>query len=93
MLLLSWSAESRQALQTQTNPPTTAGMFEARRVRQAILGVMKSIDAHRWQALRGQFADTVLVDYTSLFGGYPRNYTVVDLIDNWQQRRPRPTGH
>ena len=85
MLLLSWSAESQQALQTQTNPPTTAAALEVQRIRQIILGVMESIDARRWQALRAQFADSVLVDYTSLFGGYPRNYAVVDLIDNWRQ--------
>ena len=40
---------------------------------------------HVGQALRGEFADTVPVDYTSLFGGYPRNYTVVERIDNWRQ--------
>ena len=85
MLLLSWSAESQQALQSQTNPPTTAAALEAQRVRQVILWAMESIDARRWQALRGQFTDTVLVDYTSLFGGYPRAYTVADLIDNWRQ--------
>ena len=85
MFLLSWSAESQQALKSQTNPPTTAGALEAQRIRQVIRCVMASIDARRWQALRGQFADTVLVDYTSLFGGYPRAYTVADLIDNWQQ--------
>ena len=82
MLLLSWSA---QALTSQTNPPTTAPALEAQRIRQVILCVMESIDARRWEALRGQFSETVLVDYTSLFGGYPRNYTVVDLIDNWRQ--------
>ena len=85
MLLLSWSAESQQRLESQTSPPTTAAALEAQRIRQVILCVMESIDARRWQALRGQFADTVLVDYTSLFGGYPRNYTVADLIDNWRQ--------
>ena len=85
MYLLSWPAESQQASKSQTNPPTAAAALEAQRIRQVILWAMESIDARRWQALRGQFADRVLVDYTSLFGGYPRNYTVGDLIDNWQQ--------
>ena len=86
LLLLSWPVESHAVLTSQTNAPDTGTIaLEVQQVRRVILRAMDSVDARRWEALRDLCADTVFVDYTSLFGGKPRNYTVVDLIDNWRQ--------
>jgi hypothetical protein len=54
-------------------------------VRETILGVVAGVDARRWESLRGVFAESVFVDYSSLFGGHPRDYTADDLVDNWRQ--------
>jgi hypothetical protein len=54
-------------------------------VREVVRGVVENVDARRWASLREEFAESVYVDYTSLFGGYPRNYIADDLVDNWRQ--------
>jgi hypothetical protein len=57
---------------------------EAEQLRQVIRGVVESVDARRWKSLTDLFAQSVFVDYTSLFGGSPRSYTADDLADNWR---------
>jgi hypothetical protein len=54
-------------------------------VRRVIRAVLESVDARRWTSLTDDFAESVYVDYTSLFGGYPRNYMADDLVDDWRQ--------
>lgn len=86
MLCLSWPAESQQALTSRANAArNSARASEAEQVRQVIRGVVESVDARRWESLADDFAESVHVDYTSLFGGYARNYTADDLVDNWRQ--------
>lgn len=86
MLCLSWPAESQQTLTSRTNAARNRALAsEAEQVRQLIRGVVESVDARRWESLTDDFAESVYVDYTSLFGGFPRNYTAGDLVDNWRQ--------
>jgi hypothetical protein len=86
MLWLPWPAESRQTVTPGTNAARhSATPLEAEQVRQVIRSVLASIDARRWESLTDDFSESVYVDYTSLFGGYPRNYTADDLVDNWRQ--------
>ena len=86
LLVFSWPSESHAALTSPTNTPASGTIaLEEKRIRRVIHRVMGSVDARRWETLRDLCTDTVFVDYTSLFGGQPRNYTVVDLIDNWRQ--------
>ncbi|MEU7164137.1 nuclear transport factor 2 family protein [Streptomyces morookaense] len=44
-------------------------------------------DKREWELLRGSvFADTVLVDYTSLHGGKPAEMAAAELIGAWRDR-------
>jgi hypothetical protein len=86
MLWLSWPAESQQTVTSGTNAaPHGANTVEAQQVSQVISAVVGDVDARRWESLTDDFAESVYVDYTSLFGGYPRSYSADDLIDNWRQ--------
>ena len=86
MLWLASTAESQETVTSGTRVAgNTATAFEAEQVRKVIRGVIESVDARRWESLRDGFAQSVYVDYTSLFGGYPRNYIADDLVDNWRQ--------
>ena len=60
-------------------------------VRRTIVGVSHNIDRRRWPELRALFADSVVVDYTSLFGGEVQTQKADDLIATWQKvLTPRP---
>lgn len=59
-------------------------VVEQEAVRAAITGVAHHIDHRRWSDLRALFADTVVVDYTSLFGGEVQNQKGDDLIAGWR---------
>jgi hypothetical protein len=54
-------------------------------VRETVTGVTHDIDHRRWQSLRARFADTVVVDYTSLFSGEVQRQNADDLVDGWRQ--------
>ena len=86
LLWLPWPAESQQTGTPGTSSAgDSASAFEAERVRQVIRGVIERVDARRWDSLAANFAESVYVDYTSLFGGTARNYLADDLADNWRQ--------
>jgi hypothetical protein len=86
MLWLPCPAASRQTVTPGKNAARhSASWLEAEHVRQVIRSVLESIDARRWELLTDEFSESVYVDYTSLFGGYPRNYLADDLVDNWRQ--------
>jgi hypothetical protein len=59
-------------------------VVEQEAMRAAITGVSHHIDHRRWPELRELFADTVVVDYTSLFGGEVQNQKGDDLIAGWR---------
>jgi hypothetical protein len=86
MLWLSWPAESQQTVTSTTHAARNrATALEAEQVRKVIRGVIESVDARRWGSLTDGFAESVYVDYTSLFAGYPRNYMADELVENWRQ--------
>jgi hypothetical protein len=60
---------------------TLANKQEA--IRETVRRLSPSIDSRHWQTLREIFTDEVVVDYTSLFGGYAQRQSIDDLIDNW----------
>jgi hypothetical protein len=41
-------------------------------------------DRHQWGELEALFAEEVLVDYTSLYGGDPVRSTRADLVSGWR---------
>lgn len=70
-------------------PPTIAttesiAPHDADAVRAAIARVSHHIDRRRWPELRALFADPVVVDYTSLFGGEIATRSADDLIAGWR---------
>jgi len=86
LLWLSCLAESQQTVTSRTNVVRNSATDpEAEQVREVIRGVVESVDARRWGSLTDGFAESVYVDYTALFGGYPRSYLADDLADNWRQ--------
>jgi hypothetical protein len=57
---------------------------EIEAIRTIVTNVAHHIDAKRWADLRGLYAATVHVDYTSLFGGTPQKQAGDDLIAGWR---------
>ena len=55
--------------------------------RTAIVDVITDIaagaDRHQWERVRGAFADTVTLDYTSLWGGEPATQPADEVIAQW----------
>src|SRR5215472_8749652 len=80
MLWLSCPAESQETMPARANAARSdATPLEAEQVREVIRRVIESVDSRRWESLTDGFAESVYVDYTSLFGGYPRSYMADDL--------------
>src|SRR6516165_2614762 len=73
MLLLSSPARSQPTWASRTDAATNGTTAPgAQHVRQVIVGVVENVDVRRWESLRDVFAESVFVDYTSLFGGSAR---------------------
>ena len=60
-------------------------LIDREAVRETVTGVTHDIDQRRWHNLRARFADTVVVDYTSLFGGEVQTQNGDDLVNGWRQ--------
>jgi hypothetical protein len=58
------------------------------RARAPIAAMTGLVDQRAWGALRDCFADTVLVDYTSLWGGEPQEMSGDALIEQWRNMLP-----
>jgi hypothetical protein len=57
---------------------------EAARVRQTILAISTNSDLGAFDAVAPLFAETVVVDYTSLWGGEPQDFTPDALMGAWK---------
>jgi hypothetical protein len=53
-------------------------------VRATVLAVVHNIDARKWKELQELFAETVAVDYTSLFGGSASQTKASELVGGWR---------
>jgi len=60
-------------------------------IRHQVTSVSHHIDAKRWDELRALYADEVVTDYTSLFGGSPQRQAPDALIATWQAVLARVT--
>jgi hypothetical protein len=49
----------------------------------AITDIAAGADRHDWPRVRAAFADTVTLDYTSLWGGQPATQPADDVIAQW----------
>lgn len=57
---------------------------DADRIRDVVAGVAHHIDGKRWEDLRALYADEVVTDYTSLFGGAPQTNPGDALVAGWR---------
>lgn len=57
---------------------------EEARVRQTVLAIPTNIDIRRFDAVEPLFADRVVIDYTSLWGGEPQTMTPAELMASWR---------
>jgi len=57
-------------------------------VIQTVNRIGSNVDSHDWKKVREQFADMVMVDYTSLAGGKPQLTDADDLVKQWQSILP-----
>src|SRR5690348_10494963 len=49
----------------------------------AITDIAAGADRHDWPRVRAAFADTVTLDYTSLWGGEPATQSADEVIAQW----------
>lgn len=66
------------------SPFTQEELAEREAVRAIVSAVPHEIDQRRWPELRALFADTIVADYTSLFGGEVKPQPGDELIEGWR---------
>lgn len=54
------------------------------RVRQIALGIPTNVDLRNFDAIQPLFADPVVIDYTSLWGGEPQTMGPAELMTAWR---------
>lgn len=57
-------------------------------ISTTITDIAAGADRHDWSRVRGAFADTVTIDYTSLWGGEPATQPADDLLAGWSAFLP-----
>ncbi len=56
---------------------------DAAQINAAIIGIAAGADRHDWDRVRDAFADEVMLDYTSLWGGESATAAADDVIAQW----------
>jgi hypothetical protein len=77
-------AGATAALALAAAPALAADPREEARVRQTVLAIPTNIDIHRFDAVEPLFAERVVIDYTSLWGGEPQTMTPAELVTAWR---------
>lgn len=57
--------------------------IEEASVRQTVLAIPTLVDIRAFDAIPPLFADQVMLDYTSMFGGAPQNLSGHDVVAGW----------
>ncbi|MBE7177756.1 MAG: nuclear transport factor 2 family protein [Mucilaginibacter polytrichastri] len=52
-------------------------------IETTIRTLFHAVDARKWDEVKHCFADTVLVDFTSMNGGSPQRLTAEQIVKNW----------
>lgn len=58
------------------------------RARTAVAAMTALVDLRDWERLRRLFAERLLLDYTSLWGGQPQDLSRDELLAQWQAMLP-----
>jgi hypothetical protein len=72
------------ASSTAGESPARADPREEARVRQTVLSIPTNIDMRNFDAVEPLFADPVVIDYTSLWGGEPSRMSPGELMTAWR---------
>ncbi len=72
------------ALTMSAAMPAAADPREDARVRQTVLSIPTNIDLRNFEAVEPLFADPVVIDYTSLWGGEPARQSPRELMTAWR---------
>ncbi|MBE1284163.1 MAG: nuclear transport factor 2 family protein [Rhodobacteraceae bacterium] len=62
---------------------STAALADPEQISRSITDIAAGADRQDWTRVRGAFADTVTVDYTSLWGGEAATQDADDLVAGW----------
>lgn len=75
-------AEGESAIEVQAGMQQ---MASSEQVKNNIVRMVNAVDAKQWDVASAQFADEILVDYSSLTGLPAVSATVQDLVGGWKQ--------
>ena len=76
------------ALPARAGTNDTLSVENRTAIADTVVGLLHTIDARDWKAVRAAFDETVEVDYTSLFGGKPSSSSAAGLIAGWEAFLP-----
>lgn len=62
--------------------------MKSKQVQETISRFFISVDNRNWDEVKMLFADTVLLDYTSMVGGEPANLSSQQIIESWKGLLP-----
>lgn len=79
----SQSTPNANAMQNSTEQSS-----ERNAIIQTLQNIFIDTDNRNWEQVKAQFADQVLLDYTSMSGGEPSEITPQDIVDSWKGLLP-----
>jgi hypothetical protein len=62
--------------------------MKSKQVQETISRFFIAVDSRNWDEVKKLFADTVLLDYTSMAGGEPANLLSEQIIESWKGLLP-----
>jgi hypothetical protein len=87
-LPLGVQAQAAQTAATQTvarsTTPAPVGAAEASRVISVVSSIPLAVDLARYELAEAAFAPSIVIDYTSLWGGEPATMTPAALMTAWR---------
>ncbi|WP_437547947.1 nuclear transport factor 2 family protein [Sorangium sp. So ce327] len=63
----------------------TRELSDVQAIQNVVVRIAHHIDKRRWTELRGLYADVVVADFTSVFGGEPQEQKTDDLLAGWSK--------
>jgi SnoaL-like domain len=59
-------------------------LIDRNEIIDKVNGIVINADRRNWQGIIDCFADEVVLDYTSLWGGKPTKLKPAEIIDSWK---------
>ncbi|MBP2559708.1 fermentation-respiration switch protein FrsA (DUF1100 family) [Neorhizobium galegae] len=77
------AADAAAAHFTRVKAPRQIGPQDRAAIIDTITDIAAGADSHQWDRVRNAFAEDVMLDYTSLWGGNPTTLAADDIIRQW----------